>query len=76
MDPENADDVRGLIATLAGHAGLVVEIDCPKPGCDGKLAWLIGRTTRRPCRKCGALVRIDDTGIVEALIVAGEKRVL
>lgn len=72
MDPESANDIRELIASLASHNGRVVEIDCPRPDCDGNLAWLIGRTTERACRKCGGIVHLDDTGIVEALVAASE----
>jgi hypothetical protein len=75
MDPENADELRELIADILDYAGMIVEIDCPRDECDGNLAWLIGMTRERPCRKCAEVVRFDQPGVLERVLAAAEQRV-
>ena len=47
------------MTSFDAHFGRVVEIACPYEGCDGNLAWLIGRSRQRNCRKCGRPVRFE-----------------
>ena len=74
LDDED-DDTDADHEALGDYFGHVVEVGCLRDGCDGKFAWLIGRTRHRNCRVCQSVHLYSEPKVRKALLHAAADKV-